>query len=79
MIINTNLTNKINEGKVRDTYRINSNTLLMVATDRISAFDVILQDGIPGKGEILNMISKFFADTKNEYKPTNKQNESNRF
>ena len=62
MIINTNLSNKINQGKVRDTYRINSNTLLMVATDRISAFDVILQDGIPGKGEILNKISKFWFD-----------------
>jgi len=62
MIINTNLTNKINQGKVRDTYRINSNTLLMVATDIISAFDVILQDGIPGKGEILNKISKFWFD-----------------
>ena len=56
MILETNLPNKIHQGKVRDTYRLDASQLLMVATDRISAFDVILKDGIPGKGQILNKI-----------------------
>ena len=43
-------------GKVRDNYDLGEN-LLMVATDRISAFDVILPNGIPGKGEVLTKIS----------------------
>ncbi|HCG90339.1 MAG TPA: phosphoribosylaminoimidazolesuccinocarboxamide synthase [Dehalococcoidia bacterium] len=62
MIIQTNLRNKVNSGKVRDTYAIDDNTLLMVSTDRISAFDVVLLDGIPGKGQVLNGISKFWFD-----------------
>lgn len=40
-------------GKVRDVYNINDEKLVMVATDRISAFDVILPEGIPFKGQIL--------------------------
>jgi phosphoribosylaminoimidazole-succinocarboxamide synthase len=62
MIIHTNLRNKVNSGKVRDTYAIDDSTLLMVSTDRISAFDVVLLDGIPGKGQVLNGISKFWFD-----------------
>ncbi|MBP5583626.1 MAG: phosphoribosylaminoimidazolesuccinocarboxamide synthase [Bacteroidales bacterium] len=52
-------------GKVRDVYSINEDILVMVATDRISAFDVILPKGIPYKGQMLNQIaSKFLDDTK---------------
>ena len=47
-------------GKVRDVYDIAGRTLVMVATDRISAFDVILPEPIPGKGEILTQISNFW-------------------
>lgn len=43
-------------GKVRDVYNINDELLAMVATDRISAFDVILPEGIPYKGQMLNQI-----------------------
>lgn len=49
------------KGKVRDVYQAGDN-LLMVATDRISAFDHILATGIPGKGRILTLISKFWFD-----------------
>jgi phosphoribosylaminoimidazole-succinocarboxamide synthase len=52
-------------GKVRDVYNINDDILVMVATDRISAFDVILPKGIPFKGQILNQIAaKFLDETK---------------
>ena len=44
-------------GKVRDVYNINNEKLVMVATDRISAFDVILPKGIPFKGQVLNTIA----------------------
>ena len=51
-------------GKVRDVYTINDDLLVMVATDRISAFDVILPKGIPYKGQVLNQIAaKFLDDT----------------
>jgi phosphoribosylaminoimidazole-succinocarboxamide synthase len=49
----------INRGKVRDLYEVND-TLLIVATDRISAFDVIMPNSIPGKGKILTQISSFW-------------------
>ena len=49
-------------GKVRDVYNINDDVLVMVATDRISAFDVILPEGIPYKGQILNQIASKFLD-----------------
>jgi phosphoribosylaminoimidazole-succinocarboxamide synthase len=55
---------RIHRGKVRDVYAIDAESLLIVATDRLSAFDVILPDAIPGKGRILNSISNFwFAQT----------------
>jgi len=47
-------------GKVRDIYRVDANNLLIVASDRISAFDVILPDPIPGKGVVLTAISGFW-------------------
>ena len=66
MIINTNLPDILHKGKVRDTYTVDEETLLMIATDRISAFDVVLPTGIPRKGEVLNRISAFwFEKTKN--------------
>ena len=51
---------KIYSGKVRDLYEIDDKRILMVASDRLSAFDVILDDPIPGKGEILTQISNFW-------------------
>jgi phosphoribosylaminoimidazole-succinocarboxamide synthase len=54
----------IHRGKVRDVYALPGNRLLMVASDRLSAFDVVLPDPIPGKGEMLTQISNFwFAKT----------------
>ncbi|MBR5964336.1 MAG: phosphoribosylaminoimidazolesuccinocarboxamide synthase [Bacteroidaceae bacterium] len=51
-------------GKVRDVYNINDDIMVMVATDRISAFDVVLPKGIPFKGQVLNQIAaKFLDDT----------------
>ena len=49
-------------GKVRDVYNINDELLVMVASDRISAFDVILPEGIPYKGQVLNQIAARFLD-----------------
>ncbi len=49
-------------GKVRDVYTIADNLLVMVATDRISAFDVILPEGIPYKGQVLNQIASQFLE-----------------
>ena len=51
---------KIYSGKVRDLYEIDDQRMLMVASDRLSAFDVILDDPIPSKGEILTQISNFW-------------------
>lgn len=47
-------------GKVRDIYRVDEQHLLIIATDRISAFDVVLPDPIPGKGKVLTAISRFW-------------------
>ncbi|MEO8803150.1 MAG: phosphoribosylaminoimidazolesuccinocarboxamide synthase [Rudaea sp.] len=56
--------NLIHRGKVRDVYALSDSELLIVATDRLSAFDVVLPDPIPGKGEMLCQISNFwFAKT----------------
>ena len=52
----------LHRGKVRDVYELPGNRLLMVATDRLSAFDVVLPDPIPGKGEMLCQISNFWFD-----------------
>ncbi len=53
---------KIYSGKVRDLYEIDDTRMLMVATDRLSAFDVILAEPIPDKGKILTAISNFWFD-----------------
>ena len=62
MIIETPLPGRMHRGKVRDTYDLGEGRLLMVATDRISAFDVVLPSGIPNKGQVLNRISAFWFD-----------------
>jgi phosphoribosylaminoimidazole-succinocarboxamide synthase len=55
---------KIHKGKVRDIYEVDAGAMLIVTTDRISAFDVVLPDPIPEKGRVLNSISNFwFAKT----------------
>ena len=57
---------KISSGKVREIYEVDDDKLLLVVSDRISAFDYILPNLIPDKGKILNKISKFWFDyTKN--------------
>ena len=60
-------------GKVRDVYNINDEKLVMVATDRISAFDVILPKGIPFKGQVLNQIAAKFLDATTDICPNWKQ------
>jgi phosphoribosylaminoimidazole-succinocarboxamide synthase len=56
-------------GKVRDVYDINNDILVMVASDRISAFDVVLPEGIPYKGQVLNQIAAYFLDATSEAVP----------
>lgn len=56
-------------GKVRDVYNIDDDLLVMVATDRISAFDVILPKGIPFKGQVLNQIAAKFLDATTDICP----------
>lgn len=56
-------------GKVRDVYTIGENLMVMVATDRISAFDVILPKGIPYKGQVLNQIAAYFLDASADIVP----------
>lgn len=60
---------KIYSGKVRDLYEIDEKRMLMVATDRLSAFDVILEDLIPKKGEILTQMSNFWFQKLNHIMP----------
>ena len=55
---------KFYKGKVRDVYTVNNETLVMVASDRISAFDHVLPEGIPYKGQVLSQIAaKFLTAT----------------
>lgn len=56
-------------GKVRDVYNIGDKYLLMVATDRISAFDVVLPEGIPYKGQVLNQIATMFLEMVSDIVP----------
>ncbi len=57
------------KGKVRDVYNINNDFLVMVVSDRISAFDVVLPKGIPYKGQVLNQIAKKFLDATSDIVP----------
>src|SRR5690554_3741465 len=56
-------------GKVRDVYSIGDDLLIMIATDRISAFDVVLPKGIPYKGQVLNQIASKFLDATSDIVP----------
>ena len=60
---------KLHEGKVRDIYSAGADALLIVTTDRLSAFDVVLPDPIPGKGHVLNEISNFWFGRTREIVP----------
>jgi phosphoribosylaminoimidazole-succinocarboxamide synthase len=62
MLIETDLPGLLHRGKVRDTHLLGDGRLLMVATDRISAFDVVLPNGIPNKGLVLNRMSAFWFE-----------------
>lgn len=57
------------KGKVRDVYNIDDELLVMIATDRISAFDVVLPEGIPYKGQVLNQIASKFLDATQDIVP----------
>jgi phosphoribosylaminoimidazole-succinocarboxamide synthase len=57
------------KGKVRDVYNINDDFLVMVVSDRISAFDVVLPKGIPYKGQVLNQIAEKFLDATSDIVP----------
>ncbi|BDQ33135.1 phosphoribosylaminoimidazolesuccinocarboxamide synthase [Pseudodesulfovibrio portus] len=59
----------ISRGKVRDIYDIDENTLLLVTTDRISAFDVVMPDPIADKGKVLNQITLFWMDMMKDLVP----------
>lgn len=61
------------QGKVRDVYSIGENQLVMIASDRISAFDVVLPKGIPGKGQVLNQIANHFLDATSDIVPNWKE------
>ena len=66
MLLETHLPDLLHRGKVRDTYDLGNGLMLMVATDRISAFDVVLPTGIPQKGLVLSQLSAFwFRETDN--------------
>jgi phosphoribosylaminoimidazole-succinocarboxamide synthase len=60
---------KLYKGKVRDVYTINDDKLIMIATDRISAFDCVLPKGIPFKGQVLNQIASSFLKATNDIVP----------
>lgn len=57
------------KGKVRDVYTLNNNLLVMIASDRISAFDVVLPKGIPYKGQVLNQIAEQFLNATQDIVP----------
>ena len=63
-------------GKVRDNYAVGSDRLLMVATDRLSAFDVVLGEPIPGKGELLTRMALFWFDKLGDIVPNHLTGES---
>ena len=61
--------NNLYKGKVRDVYSINEDKLIMIATDRISAFDCVLPKGIPFKGQVLNQIASSFLKATSDIVP----------
>ena len=69
VLLQTDLPNLLHRGKVRDTYDLGDGRLLMVATDRLSAFDVVLPDGIPDKGAVLTQLSAFWFEKTSDVVP----------
>ena len=69
ILMESNMPNILHRGKVRDTYDLGSGRLLMIATDRISAFDVVLPNGITDKGRVLSRISAFWFDLTKDIVP----------
>ncbi len=63
----------VGRGKVRDLYALDPDHLLIVATDRLSAFDVVLPDPIPGKGEVLTVLSEFWFARTTDIVPNHRQ------
>jgi phosphoribosylaminoimidazole-succinocarboxamide synthase len=68
-LLETNLPNLYARGKVRDTYDLGGGRLLIVATDRISAFDVVLPQGVPDKGAVLTQLSAFWFEKTTDVMP----------
>lgn len=62
ILLETDLPDLLYRGKVRDTYALTPAELLIVATDRVSAFDVVLPNGVPDKGKVLNKLSAFWFE-----------------
>ena len=62
VLTETDLPNLAHRGKVRDTYEMEGDQLLLIVTDRVSAFDVVLPNGIPDKGTVLNQLSAFWFE-----------------
>ena len=56
-------------GKVRDVYEVDADTLLMVASDRVSAFDVVMEQPVPRKGEVLTLITAWWMSQLSERVP----------
>jgi len=69
VLLDSPLPNRTHRGKVRDTYDLGDGRLLIVATDRISAFDVVLPSGIPDKGAVLTQMSAFWFQMTQEVVP----------
>jgi phosphoribosylaminoimidazole-succinocarboxamide synthase len=69
VILQSTIANSTYRGKVRETYDLGNGRLLIVATDRISAFDFILPNGIPDKGAVLTQMSKFWFEMTKEVVP----------
>ena len=70
-VLETNITEYplLSKGKVRDIYEIDDKTLLLVTSDRISAFDVVMPDPIADKGKVLNQITLFWMDMMKDLVP----------
>jgi phosphoribosylaminoimidazole-succinocarboxamide synthase len=69
VLLQTTIANSAYRGKVRDTYDLGDGRVLMVATDRISAFDFVLPNGIPDKGAVLTQMSQFWFQMTREVVP----------
>ena len=69
ILLESNVAKLVHRGKVRDTHSIDEETLLMVSTDRVSAYDVVMPNAIPGKGAILNQMSVFWFGITNHIVP----------